>query len=330
MRTVLAAALVVCVGPLGCATLFRESNANVRIESDPPGARAEVAKTDVETPSAVRVPRSGFTEVKVSAPGFAEHRGSVRKHLNGWWVFLDVSTCIVPVLLCVPLIADGIRGAWTDIDTTYRAHLQPDGSLARAAAVPTVQAPPPPASSSAAVAESSMSDSERLAAARAAYEEGVELQSQGKYLLAIERLQVAQRLVDAPTNLLHLAESYEKAGKLVEAYETYETLAHKELPASAPAVFREAIATGKKEMLDVKPRIASLRIDVHPSPASFTSLTIAVNGRAMPLELVGIPRPMNPGAYKITATAHGLVASAPIELTLREGETRTVDIKLRR
>jgi hypothetical protein len=48
----------------------------------------------------------------------------------------------------------------------------------------------------------------------------------------------------------------------------------------------------------------------------------------MPSELVGIARPVNPGPYKITATAWGIAAAKPVEITLAEGEKKTADLKL--
>lgn len=330
------ACAVAALGSTGCATMFRSTKTTVQIESTPPGAEARVKnEPPMQTPSELTVSRGALTEVHVKHAGFEEHRGVVRRSVNGWWLFSDIATCVVPVFICIPLIADAASGAWNDVQPRYQARLVPfpadapaPGYVMPASRSPS---PAPPASPSAVPATApadSMSDSERRAAARAAYQEGVDLQSQKNYGGAIERFQAAQKIFDAPPNLVHLAQCYAAAGKLVEAYETYETLTHLTPTKDQPAQFHEAIATGRKEIADLTPRIPTLTIQVQPAPSTIRNLTILVNGRAMPSELVGIPRPVNPGPYKITATGWGIAAAKPVELTIAEGETKTADVKL--
>jgi hypothetical protein len=120
------------------------------------------------------------------------------------------------------------------------------------------------------------------------------------------------------------------AGKLVEAQEAYETLTHRELAADAPAPFREAVETGKRELTDLQPRIPTLRIEVKPSPSTLRNLTLSLNGRPVPNEVIGIARPVNPGAYRITATAWGIPPSKEVSVTLGEKDARSVEVKLGR
>ena len=86
-------------------------------------------------------------------------------------------------------------------------------------------------------AHAQMSETEKKAAARAAYQEGVKLQDDGKYAEALARFESAEKLFDAPTHLLHIAECQALTGRLVEASETYELLIHKALPAGSPDAF---------------------------------------------------------------------------------------------
>ena len=74
-------------------------------------------------------------------------------------------------------------------------------------------------------AAAQMSEGEKKAAARAAYTEGVDLQEKGKPAEALSRFEAAQKLYDAPTHLVRIAECQALTGKWVEASETYETLA---------------------------------------------------------------------------------------------------------
>jgi hypothetical protein len=336
------------LGSLGCAAAFRDSRAPVRVESDPPGASVIAKEGTGVAPFDLPVSRGGITEMRVTMTGFDEHHALVRKHVNGWWLTADLATCIVPVLLCVPLLVDAISGAWNDVDPRYRAHLLPlgtggvptfgpDGSyyVLRPSEAPPqttpaapVPLPPPPPVATKASAAGSMSDSERKASARAAYQEGIELQAQKTWSEALGRFQFAQRLVDAPTHLLHIGECQVALGKLVEAQESYETLTHRGLPPGSPEPFREAVEAGVRELADLQPRIPTLRIEVRPAPERLRNLSLTLNGRPLPLEVVGIARPINPGSYEVTATAWGVPPARPVRVTLVERDARTVEVTL--
>jgi tetratricopeptide (TPR) repeat protein len=171
-----------------------------------------------------------------------------------------------------------------------------------------------------------MSDSERRAAARAAFIEGVELQDKGDCNGAMQRFETAQRLFDAPTHLLHLAECQAAIGKLVEARETYNTLDRLKLAADAPDAFKKAQLNARAELTKLKPRIPSLKIETVPAASTLKNLTIQSNGARYPNELIGIARPVNPGPYRIVATtATGLGASSDVDL--KEGEQKTVELR---
>jgi hypothetical protein len=335
----------------GCAALFREGKTTLHVESDPSGGKVALKDVATATPAEVPVSRGGITEVRVTMPGFEEHHGLVRKHVNGFWVTVDVATCVVPLLLCIPLLVDAISGAWNDVDARYHAQLVPMGlgglapSYGEDGALRMVRrgAPPPLPTASAAsstgtqpspptATPSSMSESERKASARAAYQEGMELQAQKSWPEALARFQTAQRTFDAPTHLLQIAECLVMTGKLVEAQETYETLAHRdrELGPGAPGPFRDAVETGKRELADLQPRIPTLRIEVRPAPATLRNLALSMNGRPIPPEVIGIARPVNPGTYRITATAWGIPPARPVDVTLAEKDARTVEVKLGR
>lgn len=177
-------------------------------------------------------------------------------------------------------------------------------------------------------AQAQMSDNEKKAAARAAYTEGVELQDKGKYAEALADFEKAEKLFDAPTHLLHIAECQAQLGKLVEASETYEILTRKTLEPNAPDAFKQAQTQGGKELETLRPRIPTLRVNVKPEPGTLSNLQISVNDKTMPVEAIGIARPINPGAYKITATATGFGTKAPTEIDVKEKDAKTVDLTL--
>ncbi len=177
-------------------------------------------------------------------------------------------------------------------------------------------------------ASAQMSDTEKKAAARAAYQEGVKLQDDGKAGEALVRFESAQKLFDAPTHLLHIAECQALTGRLVESSETYETLARKTLAPGAPDAFVQAQQQGQAELGALRPRIPTLRITTRPGPQQLTNLSINVNGVAMPIELIGIARPLNPGTYRFTAQAAGYATAAYVDVPLGEKEQKSQELVL--
>lgn len=172
-----------------------------------------------------------------------------------------------------------------------------------------------------------LSDAEKKAAARAAFAEGVELQERKDCGNALPKFELAERMYDAPTHLLHIAQCQASTGRLIEAQETYATLAHLTLPPQAPAAFREAQSAGAKELARLKPRIPTLRLDTAPAAASLKNVVVQINGTQLPPDLLGIARPMNPGRYRVTvAAAPGRSGTGEIEI--KEGETKTLEVKV--
>lgn len=313
----------------GCATVFRDSKVKVHVESDPTGAQARVSQTEPKaTPADIDVERSSTSAVVINKPGYAEHRGLVKKKMNGGWLAADIVSCVWA--LCIPLLVDAISGAWLDVAPSYSAKLEPATGGATTAGTggpPAVGTATPAPTSTTPDTASTLSESERKATARAAYIEGVSLQEKNDCAAALPKFEVAQKMFNAPTHLLHIAQCQAATGKLVEAQETYETLTRMTIATDAPQAFKQAQDEGKKELPALKPRIPTLRVQV--APATPKGLLVLVNGSPMPNELVGIARPVNPGKYKVSAEASGMKA-APQEIEVVEGANKTIDLTLKK
>jgi hypothetical protein len=130
--------------------------------------------------------------------------------------------------------------------------------------------------------------------------------------------------------LLHIAQCLALTGKLVEAQESYETLTHREVGQGAPEPFRDAIEVGRRELAELRPRIPTLRIEVKPAPSTLRNLVVQLNGRPISNEVIGIARPVNPGTYRITATAWGVAPSKPVDVVLEESNAKAIDLTLGR
>jgi hypothetical protein len=332
MRIAAVVVLASTVALGGCAVIFRGTKETVHLESNPAGADAERNGVSVgATPVNVDVPRNGSTSFKIAKTGYEDQHVQVRKSVNAAWAVVDIATCVIPIALCIPLLVDAISGGWMDVDDSYVAKLKPGTSSASAATSGSAVASAAPPNATAAVSgpPPEMSESERKATARAAFLEGARLQESGKCQEALGRLETAQRFYQAPTHLLHIAQCQAATGKLVEAAETYETLSRTNLPKDAPEAFRAAQDSAKKEVAAIRPRIPTLRISVTPDPSKLSSLVVKMNGNAMPNEVLGLARPVNPGTYKITVWAAGY-KEATADVEVGEGTPKAADLKLQK
>ena len=325
--------IVLSLSLCSCAAVFRGSKEHVRIESTPAGAEASFGPRKLgATPVDVDVERSGTTQVTVVKQGYEDSFGTMNKSINPAWVTIDVLTCIIPVCLCIPILIDAISGAWYDVPERYSATMKPGTSkiLAEAAGLPepTVK---PNASASTAVPPDGpppgMSDSEKKATARAAYLDGIAFQEKNNCPEALRRFETAQKYYSAPTHQLHIAQCQAATGKLVEAQETYESLVHATLEKGAPDAFKQAQDDGQKELTALRPRIPTLRVTVTPDAKTLSQLIVKSNGNPYPNELLGIPRPLNPGKYKLTAWAAGY-KEATAEVDVAEASPKVVELKL--
>lgn len=178
-----------------------------------------------------------------------------------------------------------------------------------------------------AAAQAQLSEAEKKAAARVLFADGVKAQDAGRPADALVLFQKAQNLFDAPTHLMHIAQCQVLTGKLVEAAETYETLKRVQLAPNAPDVFVQAKTQAAAELPGVRARIPSLKIELSPKPDGLRNLQVVVNDVLIPVELLGVARPVNPGVAKLSARADGYAPSA-LDVTIKEKETRSVTLAL--
>lgn len=129
------------------------------------------------------------------------------------------------------------------------------------------------------------SDGDKAAARRLAQDAIVAYRAE-RYEEALDKAQRAQALYDAPVHLLYMARALVKLGRLVEAAETYRTLGRLQLPANAPAPFREAIETAPVELAAFEAKIPLLRIEV--SPAGAPGLELWLDGQPVSSALLGL------------------------------------------
>jgi hypothetical protein len=139
----LVTACYLALGCFGCAAVFKGSTQPVSIDSVPNTAEVRINESYVGvTPHAAQVSRSSAPNIRVSKEGYADQTFQLHRQPDTPWFIWDIATCVIPIMLCVPLIADGLSGSWyTYEDQSYRVKLEPAGAGALPGTQP-VEAPP--------------------------------------------------------------------------------------------------------------------------------------------------------------------------------------------
>ncbi len=163
------------------------------------------------------------------------------------------------------------------------------------------------------------------ATARQLATEGIELYQSGKYVEALDKLERAEALFDAPVHLLYIARAQVKLDKLVEAAENYRRLVRVKLEAGAPDASQQAVTDAKKELSEVEPTIPSLKVTVTPEGAKDLELTI--DGEKVSSAVVGVDRPLNPGEHTVAASASGYQAKEA-KVKVARGEKQNLELAL--
>ncbi|MFO0588976.1 MAG: tetratricopeptide repeat protein [Polyangiaceae bacterium] len=163
-------------------------------------------------------------------------------------------------------------------------------------------------------------------AARALAEQGYDLFTDGKYIEAAQKLDEAEAIFHAPTHLELAGRALEKAGKLLAARDRYQRAVAEAPSPKWSKGFQKSYADAQRELLALKPRIPTLQIKlsgVEPDKASVT-----VDGASSSAADYASPRDVDPGAVTLQIDAPGM-ASEVRDLTLKEGEKRSIDVTLR-
>jgi hypothetical protein len=167
-------------------------------------------------------------------------------------------------------------------------------------------------------------DLETKSAARKLATEGQKLFEAGNVAGALEKFNLADSLVPAPTLGLRAARCLALLGRLVEASERYLDVTRMQLDRNAPAVMRKAQAEALAEHDKLVPTIPSLDVTVEgPTGAG---VTVIIDAKPVPPALLGQKRPVDPGSHRVEAKRADTTVAR--EVTLKAGEAGQVVLKL--
>ncbi|HET7542998.1 MAG TPA: hypothetical protein VFK05_24160 [Polyangiaceae bacterium] len=160
------------------------------------------------------------------------------------------------------------------------------------------------------------------AAAESLFDDALKTMRSGHFAEACPKLEESERIDPAVGTLLYLGECYEKLGRT----------------ASAWATFREAASTAKTQGETERSRVASERADrlqpslskliikVVPETAQLANLRVTRDNVALASTLFGVAIPVDPGKYRIVASADGYKNhEAEIEVAAN-ADSKTIEI----
>jgi hypothetical protein len=165
-------------------------------------------------------------------------------------------------------------------------------------------------------------DASRSAARKLGYS-GVEAYQAGDYATASEKLERAYRVLQVPSVGLWSARALAKLGKLVEASERYQETSRLNVAAGDERVQKKALADAASELEALTPKIPSVRVRIEG--ASAAEVKVAVDGAAISPDLVGEPRPVNPGQHRVEGSRGS--ERAEVNVVLSESEHQVALLK---
>jgi hypothetical protein len=168
-----------------------------------------------------------------------------------------------------------------------------------------------------------------LAHTRELFNQGLPQRETGDAGGALEKFRAAQSLVRTPIVARELGRTYAQLGKLIEARETFLSIAR--IPVRSEETARSAAARNQRATLadEIRVRLASITIRAtwagSVAGAGSGAVTVTVDGAAIPAEVLGTACLVNPGVHGIVAKAAD-GATSETRADLKEGEAREVEL----
>ena len=145
----------------------------------------------------------------------------------------------------------------------------------------------------------------------------------GDYTTADDRATRALSLHSAPTLYLARARARRGLGRLISATEDYRAVLRFPLERAEPVSFGEARVSARAELDRLEPQLPHLML-LAPRPLA----RVTVNGSEWPAAVIGVSRPLDPGAYEIVATApKGATHTYHMALNLGQHQRLTLDVE---
>ena len=167
-----------------------------------------------------------------------------------------------------------------------------------------------------------LSDEER-AGARAAANQGADDFDQGKWAEAVDMFSRAEAIVHSPIHLSYIARAQLKLGHWVEAYELFNRIKREQPTPPVPAPVASAIADATKQLAKLDEEMPSVSLNVKGADAK--TVTVTMDGVAVPNALLGLYHPVNPGVHRFRATSAS-ASSNEVTVDVKPSSRQSVDL----
>ncbi len=161
--------------------------------------------------------------------------------------------------------------------------------------------------------------------ARSLMDQGNDLRDKGNLKDALSRFEAANQIMHVPTTALEVARTQVALGLLVEARDTLAQIISSVPAPREPVQFRDARAEAQKLDSSLEARVPTVTVAVSGAREGAT-VSLSVDGVAVPAAVIGLPRRINPGHHVMVATTSSSEGRA--EVDLQEGEKKDVSITL--
>ena len=143
------------------------------------------------------------------------------------------------------------------------------------------------------------------------------------YKTAADDFGRADSLVHAPTLVVDWGRALVGLGKYVEAHERFELVLREGVPADAPKPWQHALEDARKELDQIKPKLAWVTVVLKDPPDA----TVTIDGATVPPAAIGIKRAANPGSPIVRVTKDGYAAHEET-ITVGPGDEKTIEVSL--
>lgn len=136
-----------------------------------------------------------------------------------------------------------------------------------------------------------------IAAARELFDEGIALETKGRWAQALDRFRKVAAVKTTPQVRFHVALCLENTGKLVDALVEFQRA---QVDAEKDPAAGMVASHAAKHVAELKERIPRVIVIV---PSDIAGVTLTIDGASVTTSLIGTAIPLDPGKHSITVTA---------------------------
>lgn len=137
---------------------------------------------------------------------------------------------------------------------------------------------------------------------------GAEAFEAGDYETALENFNRATAILDVPSIAVMQARTLVKLGRWLEGLDRLQVTARLQLGPNAPAPYREAVAQASQEAEALRLQVPQVALLLgKDSQGSENALEVSFDEKPVPVALLNISRPVNPGRHFVRVRSHGTI-----------------------